>query len=145
MWLGQSHITATRDLANVTSAVAAALAETLDRDFLKKEREIILQLREPQHLRSSTIDRIFERHSKLDNLVKVLNVPVLVAYDSAVLAAGFADDYVTRLQTEVESTYQLIMDQFSDALKKVRIHVFLVPVQGASELLDEFKLRLRRA
>ncbi|MBX5218773.1 DUF1837 domain-containing protein [Rhizobium sp. NLR8a] len=144
LWLGQSHITATRDLADVASAVAAALADTLDRDFLKKEREIILQLREPQHLRSSTIDGIFDRHSKLDDLVKVLNVPVLVAYDSAVLAAGFADDYVTHLQAEVETTYQFITNQFSDALKKVRIHVFLVPVQGP-ELLDEFKLRLRRA
>ncbi len=145
LWLGQSHITATRDLANVASAVAAALADTLDRDLLKKEREIIVQLREPQHLRSSTIDGIFDRHSKLDDLVKVLNVPVLVAYDSAVLAAGFAEDYVTHLQAEVETTYELITNHFSDALKKVRIHVFLVPVQGASELLDEFKLRLRRA
>lgn len=145
LWLGQSHITATRDLANVSSAVAAALAATLDRDFMKREREIILQLREPQHLRPSTIDRIFERHSKLDDLVKVLNVPVLVAYDSAVLAAGFANDYVTRLQSEVESTYELITNHLSEALKKVRIHVFLVPVQGASGLLDEFKLRLRRA
>lgn len=145
LWLGQSHITATRDLANVTCTVAATLAAALDRDFLKKEREIILQLREPQHLRPSTVDRIFERHSKLDDLVKVLNVPVLVAYDSAVLSAGFADNYVARLQTEVESTYQLIKGQFSDALKTVRIHVFLVPVQGASELLHEFKLRLRKA
>lgn len=144
LWLGQSHITATRDLTNIIAAVAVALEQTLDRDFLKKEREIILQFREPQHLRPTTIDRVFERHSKLDDLVKVLNLPVLVAYDSAVLAAGFADDYVERLQTEVEATYRLIKDRFSDALKKVRIHVFLVPVQGAYDLLEEFKARLRR-
>ncbi len=145
LWLGQSHITATRDLASLTGAVVQALEQTLDRDFLKKEREIIVQFREPQLLRPTNIERIFERHAKLDDMIKVLNVPVLVAYDSAVLAAGFADDYLARLQSEVEATYGLVRNQFSDALKKVRVHVFLVPVQGASNLLEEFKERLRRA
>ncbi|WP_296104674.1 Hachiman antiphage defense system protein HamA [uncultured Agrobacterium sp.] len=144
LWLGQSHITATRDFASVISAVVTALGTTLDRSFLKKEREIIFQFREPQHLRPTNIDRIFERHSKIDDLIKVLNLPVLVAYDSVVLAEGFADDYVARLQAEVEDKYRLIKGQFSEALNKVRIHVFLVPVQGAATLLEEFKVRLRR-
>ncbi len=145
LWLGQSHITATRDLTSVTEAVVQALEQTLDRDFLKKEREIIVQFREPQHLRPTNIERIFDRHAKLDDLIKVLNVPVLVAYDSAVLAAGFADDYLAHLQSEVQVTYSLVKGQFTEALKKVRVHVFLVPVQGASGLLQEFKERLRRA
>ncbi|WP_421362393.1 Hachiman antiphage defense system protein HamA [Agrobacterium rosae] len=145
LWLGQSHITATRNLTCVTGAVVQALEQTLDRDFLKKEREIIVQFREPQHLRPTTIERIFERHAKLDDLIRVLNVPVLVAYDSDVLAAGFADDYLAHLQAEVETTYRAVKDQFSDVLKKVRVHVFLVPVQGASDLLKDFAERLRRA
>ena len=138
-WLGQSKITATMNWNDVTKAMSFDLENLIDRDFLRKERDLILQYREPQHLRSTTLEKALSRHAKLDDLTKVLNIPVLIAYDSAILARGYIDDYVHQLREEVTAGYEALKNQLSSGLKDIRVHVFLIPVQGAANLLNTFK------
>ncbi|CAN7390908.1 SAVED domain-containing protein [Rhizobium sp. LjRoot98] len=142
LWLGQAHVTSTRTWNEVLAATSADLEALVDRDFLRKERDLILQLREPQHMLATTLEKALTRHAKLDDLVKILNLPILVAYDSGVLAAGFQDNYVDELKKEAIASYENLKASLSNKLIDIRIHVFLIPIQDAANFASVFKKAL---
>ncbi|WP_312886675.1 HamA C-terminal domain-containing protein [Rhizobium laguerreae] len=144
LWLGHARITVSEKWDEVTTLLAAKLESLVSRDFLRRERDLIIQYREPQHLRDTTLSRVFDEFAKLDDLIRVLNLPVLVAYDSSVLEAGFVADYVDKLKVEVERSYIELKNKLSPRLTNIRVHVFLVPIYDSVELAENFKRNLER-
>ncbi|MBB2697491.1 DUF1837 domain-containing protein [Rhizobium phaseoli] len=142
LWLGHARITVSDNWDAVTTLLASKLDALVQRDFLRKERDLILQFREPQHLRETTLTKVFQEFAKLDDLIRILNIPVLVAYDSSVLEAGFAVDYVDKLKTEVADSYLELKSKLSLRLTDIRVHVFLVPIYDSVQLADNFKRSL---
>ncbi|MBB2817825.1 UNVERIFIED_ORG: hypothetical protein GGD59_001049 [Rhizobium esperanzae] len=142
LWLGHARITVSDNWDAVTTLLASKLDALVQRDFLRKERDLILQFREPQHLRETTLTKVFQEFAKLDDLIRILNIPVLVAYDSSVLEAGFAVDYVDKLKTEVADSYLELKSKLALRLTDIRVHVFLVPIYDSVQLADNFKRSL---
>jgi len=144
LWLGHARITVSDDWDTVTTLIASKLDSIVNRDFLRKERDLIIQFREPQFLKDTNLTKVFEEFAKVDDLVRVLNIPVLVAYDSAVLEAGWATDYVEKLKIEVADSYQALKGKLSSRLAEVRVHVFLVPIYDSVQLAENFRRSLER-
>jgi hypothetical protein len=142
LWLGHALITVSDNWEGVTTRLASKLDALVQRDFLRRERDLILQFREPQYLRETTLTKVFQEFAKLDDLIRVLNIPVLVAYDSSVLEAGFAVDYAEKLKTEVAHSYLDLKSKLSSRLAVIQVHVFLVPIYDSVQLTENFKLRL---
>jgi len=142
LWLGHARITVSENWDAVTTLLSSELDALVHRDFLQKERDLILQFREPQYLKETTLTKVFQEFAKLDDLVSILNIPVLVAYDSSVLEAGFAADYVEKLKAEVADSYQELKSKLSSKLTDIRVHVFLVPIYDSVQLADNFKRSL---
>ena len=115
------------------------IEETFDRDVLKREREVIVQLRDPNHLKATNIERALSTNAKLDDFLRVLRVPILIAYDSAVLGAGDQPDYVAHLVTEVTASYETIKVRLPGTLRDAQIHIFLIPVECAVSLATSFE------
>lgn len=139
LWLGHARATVSNDWNEVITLLSSSLDALVERDFLKKERDLILQFREPQHLRETTLTAVFQEFAKLDDLIKVLNIPVLVAYDSSVLESGFASDYVEKLRAEVAGSYLQLKGKLSVRLTDIRVHIFLVPIYDSVQLAENFK------
>lgn len=144
LWLGHARITVSDDWEVVTTLLASKLDGLVNRDFLRKERDLIIQFREPQFQKETNLTQVFQEFAKLDDLVRVLNIPVLVAYDSTVLEAGFAADYVEKLKIEVADSYQTLKSKLSSRLAEVRVHVFLVPIYDSVQLAENFRSSLER-
>lgn len=138
LWLGQARLTVAADLASLPAAVATSLRSGLDRDVLKEEREIVLQLRHPAHLSEHDLGRSMAAHGRIDDLLAVLHVPLLVAYDSAILAGGFSDNYLEGLRAEAESIYADLKNGLQTDFRDIRIHIFLIPVECADTLARTF-------
>ncbi|KST57979.1 hypothetical protein AO398_23700 [Methylobacterium sp. GXS13] len=144
IWLGRSRLVAADSHRAVIDEVLAELRTAVTRDVLMEERDIIIQLREPRHLRADTLDGILVSTGKTSDLLRVVRLPILVAYDSATLGAGFNAAYLTLLKREVRDEYDQIKAGIDDELRDVEVSLFLVPVECAATLARTFEARLRR-
>jgi Cap4 SAVED domain/Cap4 dsDNA endonuclease len=138
LWLGRATLATAETYDAVLSAVLDELSHILDPDLLKEEREVILTLREPQHLLPTTLEAALKRNSPVDDLMEVLCIPILVAYDSVVLSGGFAADYRDRLIVEVTERYSLIKPMLPGAVERIRVHIFLIPIECVTTLAEQF-------
>lgn len=144
IWLGRSRLVTASSHEDVTAEVLTELRTAVTRDVLKEEREIIIQLREPKHLRDDKLDAILSNTGKTSDLLKILRLPFLVAYDSATLSKGFEAAYLGKLKAEVEKEYERIKALLGEELASVQISLFLVPVECADTLAKEFETKLRK-
>lgn len=142
IWLGQARLTTAADHDRMVRETLDEISATFDRDVLKREREVIVQLRDPNHLKVTNIERCLSRNAKLDDFLKVLRIPVLLAYDSAVIAAGNKPGYVESLIAEVTASYHRTMALLPTALNDAQVHFFLIPVQCAVSLASSFEKHL---
>lgn len=142
IWLGQARLAAAASREDIVSEVIRQIEETFDRNVLKREREIIVQLRDPNHLRATNIEPSLSRNAKLDDFLRVLRVPIMIAYDSEVIGAGDQPSYVTKLVAEVTASYEQIKRRLPNNLSEVQVHVFLVPVECAISLANSFESHL---
>lgn len=144
IWLGRSRLVAAASHQAVIDEVLAELRTAVTRDVLVEERDIIIQLREPRHLRADTLDDILGSTCKTSDLLKVIRLPILMAYDSATLGGGFDETYLTLLKREVRDEYDRIIARIGVELRNVEVALFLVPVECAATLARTFEMRLRR-
>jgi len=145
IWLGRSKLITAATHREVVDEVLRELQTALSRDVLVEEREIIVQLREPHHLRADRLAPVLDAMAKTSDLLRVLRLPLLIAYDSATLSPGLAPDYVDHLRAEVDAEYTRIKSQLGSELERVEVAMFLVPIECADTLAVEFEKRLRRA
>lgn len=144
IWLGRSKLITAATHHAMVDGILEELRTALARDVLVEEREIIVQLREPRHLRSDRLGPVLDTSAKTSDLLRVLRLPVLIAYDSATLSPGFDPEYVKQLREEVELEYERIKTRLGRELDKVEVALFLVPVECADTLAAEFEKRIRR-
>lgn len=143
LWVGRATLTTATTYDELVRAVVAEMTASLQSDLLRQERELILQLREPRHLTRNDLESVLRPHAKMEDLLRVLRVPVLVAYDSEVIGRGFDPTYLEPLRLEVEEAYQDIKGRFSPAVETAHIHIFLIPIECAETLLSTFSRLLR--
>lgn len=71
-------------------------------------------------------------------------MPILIAYDSDILSAGFSSDYVSKLSDEAETLYDAVKTGLASEFVDIKIHIFLVPVECADTLTRAFDAAIRR-
>lgn len=143
LWIGHARLATAATKADILSALLTALHAALNRDVLKAERNLILRLRHPEHLRPNTLAKALSPTGKIDDLLAVMHVPVLLAYDSEILAQGFDTEYEDKLRNEAISAYEDIKSRLGHELREVRVHIFLVPVECAATLVATVDQKLR--
>ncbi len=143
LWLGRATLATVATYDAVLASVMTELEGVLDPDFLKQEREVILTLREPQHLLPTTLEEALKRNSPIDDLLKVLCIPILIAYESAVLSRGFDNNYRDRLIQEVTSRYEAIKPALPPVIETIAVHIFFVPIECVATLARQFAERIR--
>lgn len=138
VWLGRTYLFRGANWDEMLDRAMNVLAEALKTEVLVEEREIILQLREPQHLLANSLEDALDRDAPIDALLQVLCLPILIAYESAVLGSGHSEDYQTKLRDEVESRSKSLLSALPGSLDEVQVHVFLVPVLNLDVLIAQF-------
>lgn len=139
IWLGQARLATASSHEAVVSEAIGQIEETFDRDVLKREREVIVQLRDPSHLKATNIERSLSVNAKLDDFLKVLRIPILIAYDSMVIGGGDQTDYVSKLIAEVKTSYEQLKSRLHLNLRDAHISIFLIPVECAVSMTVSFE------
>jgi hypothetical protein len=143
LWLGRATLATAASYEAVLASVLSELSGILDPDFLNEEREVILSLREPQHLLPTTLEEALARNSPVDDLLNAVCIPILIAYDSEVLGGGFTADYCDRLIQEVTERYETIKPALPEAVETVKVHILLVPIECVATLVQQFAEQIK--
>ncbi|MBK3778052.1 DUF1837 domain-containing protein [Azospirillum brasilense] len=138
LWLGTSLLIA-RDLKNSIDQAVENISRLMSSDFLKSERDIIISLKEPRHLRPNTLDNALLRTATVDRLLEVLCLPILVAYDSECISNGFCQNYTRHLEEEIKNHFYSIEGCLSGKLSVLRFHLIFVPLESAMRLHQQFE------
>lgn len=142
LWMGRSAIATASNYHEVVKSVTDSLRVILNPDFLKLEREIIVLLREPNHLLPTTLNSALAKNSPIDELLKVIAIPILIAYDSASLCDGFCEDYQDKLIAEAIAQYEHLKLALPSAVKTIHVHVFFLPAESVMKLTSAFDARI---
>ena len=145
LWLGLSSMIPVGSMADTLTKLCETLDSTITSAALTAEREIIISLREPNHLRASSdeFDRALERNAPADAMLKILCFPILLAYDSETLSSGYLSDYIDSLKREINDHYSCLKAQLPKKVAQIKISVFLVPIESVEKLVSEFNSRCK--
>jgi len=138
LWLGRAKVATAAECEAIVATAVRELEHALDADFLKEERETIITLRQPQHLLPTKLEAALSRNTPIDDLIDVICIPVLLAYDSAVLSGGYYADYRPRLIEEVTRAYEALKLRLPKSLQLVKMHIFLIPIECVKTLSEQF-------
>ncbi|MBY6067668.1 DUF1837 domain-containing protein [Leisingera aquaemixtae] len=139
IWLGQGRLATVPNRDDVASEIFKQITEIIDRKILKSEREVIIQLRDPDHMRSANLARVLSKYAKMDEFLNALRIPILLAYDSEIIAKGELPGYVEELKKEAEGLYAELKRSSPAELKDIPVHIFLVPIKCAVSLVNTFR------
>lgn len=143
LWLGRARLVTAADYEETVRSTIAELTSALDRSLLKEDRDIVVQLREPQHMRPDGLGHALNHSGKIADFLSVLKLPILVAYDSEVIKQGFEPSYLAKLVDEVTTAYNKLKAKLNGTLKEFEIIIFLIPVECTATLASEFGKKLR--
>ncbi|WP_109450893.1 Hachiman antiphage defense system protein HamA [Azospirillum sp. TSH64] len=143
LWLGQTRIATADDRDSILTAISQILRSSLEKEVLKRERKAIIQLRHSVHLSHHDLGRSMHPNGKVDDLLSVLHIPILIAYDSDVLSKGYVDDYLNGITEEAKEIYDSLKRNLEPEFRDMRIHIFLVPIECAKSLAISFESTLR--
>lgn len=139
IWLGRAHVFRGTDLDALIASACAELEDALATPLLRAEREIILELRQPEYLRRDDVQQALEDGAPIDRFLRILRFAILVAYDSAVLGGGHCDDYRARLVAELTGYGNAYHARLPASVEEIQVHLLLVPVESLDALTRDFE------
>ncbi|AWM05009.1 HamA C-terminal domain-containing protein [Bradyrhizobium symbiodeficiens] len=139
LWLGRTYFLEGDGERELLARIADDLCESLATEVLQEERQVIIQLREPQHLTSRSLWDAFGPGAPIDRILEMLCIPVLIAYDSAVLGVGHSDDYQQKLKSEIAKFGDRFVSSLPAQTVEVQVHVIFVPVENLCLLVSQFE------
>lgn len=143
LWLGEVKFYTKANKA-VDDVVAELKAHFQD-DYLKKEFMLITRKVDSNWSCSARLKKLLDPNITLDKVVKAIVVPVLITYESPTTKSytETCDEYIQALETELMKVHKSFASKNSVA--KVRVELFLFPMQSKKQLLDQLHKRLKAA
>ncbi|PTB84315.1 hypothetical protein C9985_00135 [Marinobacter vinifirmus] len=138
IWFGKSLLTDECGYSQTLDDLLRSLSEHIHLSFIAHEKELIISLREPQHLRFGGVGDFLRGSAPISELLANACFPLLIAYDSEVIADG-NNDYREKIEAEAKLLYEQIKANLKSNLSKVRVVVYLVPMDSVDTLVDNFK------
>jgi len=141
LWIGEAKFY--EDIKKAIYAVVREINEHVQTNYLRSEFMLISNKIDDSWQHASALKKLLDPNTSLDEVFKRACIPVLLTYDSAVIAAhnvcdgdykaGFKDEIMTHW--EAFSRNGLPTD--------VRIHLFLLPLKSKKELITFLDERLK--
>ena len=141
LWLGEVKIY--QDIARAVRDVVSELIEHTSIPYLRTEFAAICRKIDPTHPNRDALDKLLRDTVTMDEIFKRLCIPVLLAYDSATVAAHNRTHvaYETAIISELEHHYHRFCSARLPA--EIKIILILFPMNTKALLLERFDIKLR--
>lgn len=141
IWLGEVKLY--EDAASAIRDVAKELCLHFKSNYLRREFMWIEHKLSPKGEHSKSIIDLLSDRRSLDEIIKQIHVPVLIAYNSKAVASHVqdCDAYRKDFESEVKKYYNSFCNQ--DIPTNITLHVIFVPLGSKASLVQEFDERLK--
>lgn len=145
LWLGEAKFYSSA--SNAIIDVVKELKEHTERDYLRDEFLLIKNKIDEKWPHFDKMQELLSPNTSLDAIFNVVCIPVLITYNSGIVAsypenkATYTDDLIE----EVTKYYNSFKDkcEIINLPKVLRIHFFVVPLKEKRELVDMLDMRLK--
>jgi hypothetical protein len=133
LWLGEAKFYT--DARQAIRNVIEELKLHLDSGFMRSEFALVSNKIDPTWEHAEALRRLIDEHTSLDRIVSRLRVPVLVTYDSDVVAAhdSIVDPYPEEFEREVRDLHDAFVE--AEAPTDVTIELLLMPLADKAEFV----------
>ncbi|WP_158285349.1 DUF1837 domain-containing protein [Azospirillum sp. TSH64] len=141
LWLGEVKFYT--EVARAIRDVVKELDAHLEDQYLREEF-MWLSRKVPENTPElENVMRLLDEATTLDEIVEVIHVPVLLTYESPVVAAHnrTTDAYVKAFEAEVEAHYRAFTSR--NKQRRVVVHLCLVPLHNKEALITKFDTLLK--
>ncbi len=141
LWLGEVKFY--EDAKSAIRAVAEELQAHYEAGFLRSEFAVVTRYLDPSWEHSDALGQLLDGNTSLDQIVGRIRVPVLVTYDSAVLAAHTGSDeaYAAEFREEIVGLHDYFKERELPA--EILVHLLLVPLRSKEEFVQALDQKLK--
>jgi len=142
LWLGEVKFYT--DIHNAINDVVKEIFAHIQRDYLRNEFVAITNKIDDAWPHANRLKALLDPNTSLDYVFDQACIPVLLTYDSDVIAKY--DDNSAAYQTEIKSEFEELYNNFTEKISKgvpLTVHLFLLPLKTKAELVSAFDDKLK--
>lgn len=142
LWLGEAKFYG-NPLSGMRDAIKS-LRRLSDTDFLRDEFAVVVRMIDSAWPHADALKQLLDKNTSLDQIFEAVSIPVLLTYDSKVLAAHtrHTPAYEAAVVQEWMKHHQYFATK--PLPKNVRIHLILMPLNDKKRLIAQLDRELRR-
>ncbi len=133
LWIGEVKFY--KEINSAIRDVVDELTVHTETDYLRDEFALIGNKVDKRWPHAEKLLKLIHRNTPLDDIFSRTCIPVLLTYESTVVAnnKSVSDEYIKQLQVEFNRHYDKFMT--SGLPSDIRIHLILVPLEDKKELV----------
>lgn len=144
LWLGEVKFYS--DYSSAIIEVIKELMEHIKYDYLRNEKMLLLSKIDTESSFSSELSKLLDPNTSLDKLFDCACIPILITYNSETLKKHkkTTDEFNKELENEIRTINQKMFNKLSEVgLLPIKVHLFLLPLQDKSILIDALDKELK--
>lgn len=143
LWLGEVKFYT--DIQNAINDVVHEIFDHTQKDYLQDEFIAITNKIDDTWPHSGRLKTLLDPNTSLDTVFDQACIPVLLTYDSDVIAKY--DENSDAYQAEIKAEFEDLYDAFCMKISKgvpLTVHLFLLPLKTKAELVEAFDEKLKQ-
>ena len=143
LWLGEVKFY--KEINQAINDVVTEIFEHIKRDYLRNEFIAIKNKIDKKWPHAEKLEMLLDPNTSLDAVFNQACIPVLLTYDSSVLAKyeESSAEYLVEITAEFNKLYERFVDKISDKVP-LTVHLFLLPLNTKDELTMCFDKKLKQ-
>lgn len=144
LWLGEVKFYS--DYNSAITDVIKELIEHTKYDYLRTEKMLLLSKIDTESSFYSELSKLLDPNTSLDDIFDCACIPILITYNSKTLKKHrkTTDEFNEELKNEILEINKKMFDKISEAkLPPIKVHLFLLPLQDKSILIDALDKELK--
>lgn len=143
LWLGEVKFY--KDISKAISDVINEILDHIGKDYLRNEFIAITNKIDDKWPHADKLKNLLDPNTSLDQVFDQACIPVLLTYDSDVIAKydESSDAYKNEIKTEFEDLFEKFKEKITDKVP-LTVHLFLLPLKTKDELVSSFDEKLRK-
>lgn len=143
LWLGEAKFYS--DINDAINDVVEEIFNHINRDYLRDEFIAITNKIDDAWPHSDRLKALLDPNTSLDLVFDLACIPVLLTFDSDVIARYDEDSesYRTEIRAEFERLYDVFKKKISDGVP-LTVHLFLLPLKTKAELVTALDEKLKQ-
>ena len=143
LWLGEVKFY--KEINQAINDVVTEIFDHIKRDYLRNEFIAIKNKIDKKWPHAEKLEMLLDPNTSLDAVFNQACIPVLLTYDSSVLAKyeESSAEYLVEITAEFNKLYERFVDKISDKVP-LTVHLFLLPLNTKDELTMCFDKKLKQ-